>query len=1050
MLHSQRSQTSVIALRSLGECVIEADKKQIGPSSSVTFALLLRLLVEPGQRLARSEVQALLWPDVPNSEARHRLRQMIYTIKRDGFGLSADRINVRLVARSVAVDFRDAIANCTQSFGPLLQEFLPKYSPSISVAFDRWVETLREQVNLQIRTALLTAIAVQRQNGRWSDVEAAATRCLAIDPLNEEATLALAEARAMGGNKLEAVRLLDCYTEDVAVRTAKIALPGALLRERITDRLVPLESPVVGRESTIAEITTMVRHLGRGNGGGGYLIFGGAGMGKTRIVEEVMQTAALADITIVHTECPPSEAQCPLSVFTRIAPAIQALPGSIGCSPSSLEYIKRLTDRLPNAPADRTDTDPPSFVYRSIKRSILDLIAAVTHEVKLLLVIDDIDQADEQSTEVVADLLAERHSAMLLLMTGRDAAGPIARLTAVNRGLRSHALRPLNRRDSTNLLRDLTARHHGGLDEGQQALYVEMAHGNPQCIRELARYWESCGHLHPIPPSIESALEQRVSSLSGTELATLQMIVLLGRHATAKRLARLLNASTPETLERIERLEKMGFARCDCGAVKCVHSAIGDLACGKLSSTALVSLHGEIAELLRADLDAPRDSRMLWDCANHYRLAGLHREAIDLLSSCSDRLSRLGLPQEAVSIWDRAIGWCRSDEERVLVQEKLIPALRAAGDLARVSRTAEEITRLRTALELGDSRWSAWRIDALEAKMYALEDVEPILIEAAACLADESTAPALRVRAGICAMICAYNLHDATRFIHFNKILVAFADDGALRPVDRLTISLLFNTYVGDLDTGDSAGSGLVALARDSGSLAFLAQSLRRHAMVLRLLGKFSDAYAALSEAAQLEKSMCSRSLELATLALMAQTFFDKGDLESARDLLDGVLTAEDRRRYPYRAIAIAELKAQIAFATGDRKKAIRICDSRAFRKWRTRSAQSGGRKRVVSLAMSALLSVSKGRQERSKKQLMALEVEFARLQSFGDQDWPAFAVCRSWLALGQPNHAQTILLEYLRRHRRERSPAPDYLTSLLKLEREPRVTSSCNAMGAI
>jgi DNA-binding SARP family transcriptional activator/tetratricopeptide (TPR) repeat protein len=1002
------------------------------------FAASLRLVVEAGKLLPRSAVQSLLWPDIPDADARHRLRQTIYALKRAGIQLVANDANLGLMAEDVRIDYREAIANCQQDFGPLLREFLPGYSPNISHPFDRWLQELRDQVNLQICNALVASIGVRRQNGRWLEVEAAALRCLAIDPLNEEATLGLAEARAMGGNKIGAVRLLERYKKDLAAHASSVGLPSALLRQRISDRFTPAESPLVGRESAIAAITSMVRQMRR-SAGGGYLVKGGAGLGKTRLIEEISRTAALEGVSVVHAECLPSEARCPLSVLTKVVSVIQRLPGAIGCSPASLQYLRRLTGESLEMPVAYDGRDAPSFIYAAIKRSILDVIAAVTHEISLLVVIDDIDQADEQSIEIVADLVAASHSrSLLVLMTARDLSGSAARLATLNRGLRSHALEPLTRAESSELLRLLTSSHHGGLSADLETLYIEMAGGSPQLIHELARYWESCGHRHPVPPSIESALHERIGALGESELLVLQTIAMLGQHTTTGRLVRLLELPEAELVSRLDCLEHKGFIRWEHGAAHCMHSTLANLVCARLTSTIAQSAHGKIANALQSELEPPHDSSLLWDCANHYRLAGLHRDAIAMLGRCSDRLLKLGLPHEATAMWRHAVEWCQSDQERVLVQEKIIPALLAEGDLARVSRAAAEVSRLRKTLRIGSSTWSQWQIDVLEARMYALEDVEPLLIEASACLGDESAASSTRVRAGICAMICAFNLHDPVRLKHFHHRLLSLAGEVTVRPVDWLTMSMVYDTYVGDIEKGAQAGEALVTYARLSGSATFLAQSLRRYAMTLRLLGQFDDARAALNEALQLVKWMQSRSYVLATLTQIGETFIEQGDLDSARGLLHKIISPEDRRRFPFRAIDIAQLKAMIALIAGNRKEALRICDARAFRKWRSQTSQSSGRIKHGVLAVSTLLAITRERVHRPTKLISALEHEFGRLQGLGNQDFAAFALCKALSAEGQDARAHAILVDYLRDHRRERYAAPAYLTALFGLEAKP------------
>ncbi len=832
MAGSERSQPSVITLRSLGDCAVEVAGHRIEPGSHMLFAASLRLVIEAGKLLPRSTLQSLLWPDTRDVEARHRLRQTIYALKRAGIQLVANDASVGLLAEAVSIDYREAIASCQQDFGPLLREFLPGYSPNVSRTFDRWLQELRDQVNLQICNGLVASIGVRRQNGRWLEVEAAALRCLAIDPLNEEATLGLAEARAMGGNKIGAVRLLERYKKDLAAHASSVGLPSALLRQRISDRFTPAESPLIGRESAIAAITTMVRHMRRSSGGG-YLVKGGAGLGKTRLIEEISRTAALEGISVVHAECLPSESRCPLSVLTKVVSAIQRLPGAIGCSPASLQYLRKLTGESLEMPVASDGQDAPSFIYAGIKQSILDLIAAVTHEVSLLVVIDDIDQADEQSIEIVADLVATSHSrSLLVLMTARDPSGSAARLATLNRGLRSHALDPLTRTESGELLRLLTSTHHGGLSTDLESLYIEMACGSPRLMHELARYWESCGHRHPIPPSIESALHRaHWRPLRKANCSFFRRSRCLDSIRRRGRLKRLLEFPEVELVSRMDSLEHKGFIRWEHGVAHCMHSTLANsgLRPAYLDDSPVGSRKNRETCFIQNS-----NRRTILACSGIARIITAWRGCIAKRSRCSDGVAT-GSSSSGFRMKLLRCGGMRSNGVRVTTsaywfRKSIIPALLAVGDLAGVSRAAAEVSRLRKALRIGSSAWSQWQIDVLEARMYALEDVEPLLIEASTCLADDSAAPDTRVRAGICAMICAFNLHDPMRLKHFHHRLLSLAGEVTVRPVDLLTMSMVFDTYVGDLEKGAQAGNALVTYARLSGSTTFLAQSLRRHA----------------------------------------------------------------------------------------------------------------------------------------------------------------------------------------------------------------------------
>ena len=122
----------------------------------------------------------------------------------------------------------------------------------------------------------------------WSGAEQLATMCLTIDPLNEEATLTVAEAAALGGSKTKALSILNHYLDDIGDDAAAIKLPAVLLRRRISEAyqdnvFAVRDAPFVGRDEEMAELT---RGLVRAQSGRGatYVIVGEPGIGKTRLI----------------------------------------------------------------------------------------------------------------------------------------------------------------------------------------------------------------------------------------------------------------------------------------------------------------------------------------------------------------------------------------------------------------------------------------------------------------------------------------------------------------------------------------------------------------------------------------------------------------------------------------------------------------------------------------------------------------------------------------------------------------------------------------------
>ena len=258
----------VLRVSVIGTCAISLGRTRVRPDASVLFALLLYLALRAGSRVTRSELLNLFWSDNPDAAHRHALRQLLYRVRRAGLSLDEDGSAFTIDPASVATDIGalgnpDWDATVALADIPSPSAILASYQPQITPAYAEWIDSVRTAANARIRSAALRHIARGRREGRWSDVETAARLCLATDPLNEEATLALAEAIAMGGSKADALRLLDAYIWELGDREKTIGLPAKLLRRRISDqpsfRTQPSgEPPLVARADDLAWLNTQL------------------------------------------------------------------------------------------------------------------------------------------------------------------------------------------------------------------------------------------------------------------------------------------------------------------------------------------------------------------------------------------------------------------------------------------------------------------------------------------------------------------------------------------------------------------------------------------------------------------------------------------------------------------------------------------------------------------------------------------------------------------------------------------------------------------------
>jgi hypothetical protein len=397
---AKKANTGII-LRSLGDATIETPVTTIDPSSEIIFASALYLLVERRKPVSRRSLQAVLWPDASDGSAAHRLRQTLLKLRRVGFPIEpAGNGQISLASVSVRVDYEDLLSTRSglDRTGDDSLVLLPAYEPRFSERFLEWLDTWKADVNASMTRLMLGIIARHRVKGEWVEAERYAAKLLQFQPYNEEATLAMAEACAMRGGKLQAMEILDKYLNEVGSGPTDLRLPATLMRRRIADRVHPRmeatvgQSPLVGRGAVMEQLGAMLQRSQYGKGQS-CLVWGDAGVGKSRLLAEFATFASLQGIQTQRVQCRPNDRHRPLSAFVDLVPGLRTMRGAIGCSPETFSYLDRLTRHKSPAEGKTTATNS-DIVYSGVEQSLFDLFDAVADEGCLIILIEDVHWLD--------------------------------------------------------------------------------------------------------------------------------------------------------------------------------------------------------------------------------------------------------------------------------------------------------------------------------------------------------------------------------------------------------------------------------------------------------------------------------------------------------------------------------------------------------------------------------------------------------------------------------------------------------------------------------
>lgn len=859
----------MIRLCTLGEAAIRIGRRHYGPEAEHVFAATLFLASQPGRRVPRQALLDLIWPRVPDDNRRHNLRQLLYKLRRAGVSCEVEGAHLTIPAESVTADY-DPYFSATVSEGEgtyarvPFGTYLAGYSPSLSPAYAEWVEHRRGEVHGQIRRALLSAIVPLKHRGEWPDVERLARRVLELDELNEEATLALAEATAMSGSKAAAVAMLDRYVEELGPGATDIRIPASILRRRIKSSVARAESslqdaPLRGREALIGSITSALNDRTPGF----HWVVGETGMGKSRILREVQQLSQIHGFNSITIASSPEQGGG-LALLGMLVRELLSSPGALGSSTGSYQLLKRFAEgetAVGQAPTER-QSDIEDLLFDAIS----DLSTAIAAETTLALIVDDLDHADELFAQMVVRLgqsvMRER-----ILIAVSSTCEAIDRL-APPRHCVFYRLSPLSNNDALRFLADADAT----IPDAIRKKILTLGAGNPLFLRELLRHWRAHNNVDELPPNLSRAIESSFDRLSPVSRRTVQAVTLLGSLASFERVRETLGIDVTSLLDAVDEADQSGMLTSESLAPR--HEAIGTLATSRLSVHTSRALHRRIAHSLT--LSAPPTPELTWlrELRTHWREAQDIPETLSSSVDYAKELASRGLIREGARVLEDTIAFGLTDGKAAAAFEQLAQTYALCSDWTKVSATWERFAAWSNARSQAADFHSETELLAMEAQWHLESRVSFIGARALRCVGDTRAPTDHRLHALAIGMAASDNACDASlreQLFEMGKSIAAATLNGRAY---RLQADLIYHTSAGIHPSALDAADSLAALCESIETPGLRLQSLRHASTAYRAFGRVSPAMALLERAAadalknDLNDQAAVAYLYLASLAL--------------------------------------------------------------------------------------------------------------------------------------------------------------------------------------
>ena len=1034
----------MIRIKAIGTVVVRVGRDRVSRDSPMLFALALFLGLTAGQTFARSDLLELFWPDAKDSDRRHSLRQLLYQLRAFGLRVPLDSEELLIETACVRSDLSDVLdaqwpERADDRAVRAAAEILPGYSPARPVQFREWIDQLRAQGEAQFRRAVLRRISAARAVGRWTEVHDWAQRCLKIDPLNEEAVLAMAESTAMAGGKAQALGILDNYLAELGDRSYQIGLPATILRQRVSEQFVdaPTGSAydrlLVGRD---AEVRTLLTHLAdtRSNRGGCVEISGPAGIGKSRLAGELIREAGLRGFARCSVRLHSTDQGRPFAVLLDAVPILMELPGALGCSASSMSTLRRLVehDRHSNEKADAVedvaDTTEIEVRLHRIRLAMFDLLGAISEEGPLLVFVDDFQHIDGASRALLDDLVRESSTQRVLwLMTRRttEAGSSPARVgdstTVIELGalseescrtLISLAIKTIEKKDRDQLLNACRS----------------VAGGNPFFIREILANWDANHRFDWLPDSIAQAVSRRVARLGGPALRTLQCSALLGGLATVGRVARVLQASVKESLDAVAELASAGISNVqDVESSLVLHDLWRDEVTRIIGPATAQVLHSRIADVLEEEGQPRRLAALFWEAARHRAAAGEPERAIALLEDCAEHLMSIGLPEEAAETFGQAELLSRTDTERLRNLRGRILALDAVGRWEGFAGLIQNARSLAARLDPAYDPHDELELTETELLFRRDVDTKECLRRASAC-SENITASldhrlkALRIRA-----IAADNLCDDEQLRRSHALILQLAAGRPEHAAARLVVEIVYHTTLGELEKAVEYCHELILLERGRGSVIANCRALRFISYPLRILGDFDQCRNSLRESLDLAEKYRLAAEATTSCDALATIALEHRELDEANAWVDRATNWAKNVDANLERLATRLLRAQLALARGNAQETIDILgDDLAMC-----ASEPIPRKALNVLCALTEANVALNRVEDVRRLIPVFRHRLVETLSRGRQDAFVRALCRAQLLVGDIDDVQEFVRTYLLLQRRDKTPEPADLVAM-------------------
>lgn len=615
---------NTINVKFLGIPSITIDNKRIDFPFSKAECIFYLLLYE--KVVSREMLSTLLWGDMDEQSAKKNLRNAIYIIRKqtsDDIIISPKRSIIQLNEKYIIESDIDLINNfkpCSSLSKTTIESFLNCYKGSFleeltlksNPEYVEWIDSINIKLNTTYVSKLkaLSNELINRKEFYYGEI--CCRKLIELEEYDEVGYSNLMTIYHYQNKHQDAITVYNNLTEklnnDLSVKTSKET--NEVYEEIIKSLKIKSDNKTIsfyGRENEKKILYDNIYNFIGNKQFKSFIISGEDGIGKSQLLNEIVNDFDL-NILLIKINCYEYETDFIFKfwdkVFQQISNAVKEKKLDI---PNNL--INIISGFFPTLDVDLKEELESLYSFSNsdlAEKAIFDLFSLVSSKLKIIFIVDDLNNIDKASLELLYKTILANRFKIMLIATNRDENEEIDdklyNSLKYNNIIEKIRLNRFNKDETKGFVNAIMPEATSQIDR----IYLE-SEGNPLFITEILNNLKNGNTDNYMSNKIETLIQGRLLNLSNEANKLLSICSLFHDIFYIEMLSQITDMGGMELIDIIDELLSKEILKEEIGingklGLTFTHRKVREYVYKNISNSKRVILHTKIAEYYEDEL----------------------------------------------------------------------------------------------------------------------------------------------------------------------------------------------------------------------------------------------------------------------------------------------------------------------------------------------------------------------------------------------------------------------------------------------------------------